>query len=213
MKKIVMIMLGVMAGICLASSAVYAQQQDFTVSVFMPTADTASFTVNKVVENADGSATWTEVDTTDLDLGDLSLVTGTDADGEPFQVFLPNHYYAIDVGSNGAGNPDVLIELLSDTPPAGATDGLGKHGAITVAEVIFGEPEPNNILSGSFLDMDGYSYEAPTGSWTRVSIGAATGEDLDGTFDDASNAVPFTASNPTGTYTATVRLSATFDAD
>lgn len=213
MKKIGFIMLGVMAGICLASSAVYAQTEDFTVTVNMPTADVASFTVNRVVENADGTSTWTEVDTTNLDLGDLSLVTGTDADGEPFQVFLPNHYYAIDVGSNGAGNPDVQISLTADTKPADATSGLPEHGAITVAEVIFGQPVPNNILSGSFNQMDGYTYEAPTGSWTRISIGAATGEDVDGTFDDNSNAVPFTASNPAGTYTATIQLSATFDVD
>ncbi len=205
MKKRLLIALGLFSAVLVLATPVHAQNsEDFVITAEVPTAGKATFVVNKITEGAGagGADLWEKQTGTDLNLGKLVL----DPDNN---IFLPVSYYAIDVGSDGAGNnPDISVSYVDDAWPVGSTVKLSNRGTISFAQVIYGQAEPVNIAGMSLGQANGYSVpEQPLGSWLRVSVGVATGS---ATLDEG-DATPFTASDLPGQYIGTLTLSATFD--
>ena len=95
-------------------------------------AETVSFLVSASVPLATGvTITASQVDSA---TNAFTTVAGTTLSFDPMtydttnNIYLPNHYFAIDVGAvGGAGAPDVTVTYVEGANPNGATNGLGWH--------------------------------------------------------------------------------------
>jgi hypothetical protein len=197
----------VLAVTVLVAQNVFAQAQPFTVQANVPASSTATFNVSRVVPGT--PEVFTPTATTNLDFGTLAFNTG-------LGIFLPAHFWVIDVGANGAGSPDIGVTYTDTANPNGAlngTNGLGRRGTIAYSQVV---TNPNlsqtvTLIRGESLAQSntagGVNETAFAAGFLRVSVGIATGN----VSLQEGNATPFTSLDKPGTYSGTVTLSATFD--
>jgi len=178
--------------------------ESFTVQAEILPSNGASFSVSRVIPGDPDD--FQSVNTTDLDFGVLTLNT-------ELGIFLPAFFWVIDVGPNGAGNPDIEIEYLDTGSPAGAIATLGQRGTISFSEVI---PQPNNapdqvnfIKGESLAEANGDSVDETqfANGFVRISVATATGDPKlqEGT------AKPFTTLDKDGIYNGSLKVTATFD--
>lgn len=204
MKKTWLMMIGMVA---LSASVANAQSQPFTVQANVPAATSASFSVSKVIPGT--PETFVPTATTNLDFGTLTLDTTNN-------IFVPAHFWVIDVGANGAGSPDIAVTYTDTANPNGALNngtGLGRRGTISYAEVVTNADlsQTVNLIRGESLSQantsGGVNETAFDNGFLRVSVGVATGDPA----LQEGNATPFTALDNPGNYSGTVTLTATFD--
>ena len=186
---------------------IQAQQVPFTVQAQVPAASAATFTVSRVTPG--NPEVFTKVNTTNLDFGQLTLDTENG-------IFLPAFYWVIDVGSNGAGRPDLQVAYSDTSNPNGNLNngkGLGGRGTITYAEVVVNPDltQTVNVIRAESLAQSntsgGVNENAFANGFLRLAVGLATGE-LD---VEVGNAAPFTTGDNPGNYAGTVTLTTTFD--
>ncbi len=180
--------------------------------------------ISAAVSQIDSKGTATPTDDTwaiapggALAFGTLSLKTGTDPMGRTWSVFLPQYYFAIDIGFPDGGMPSgksIVVAYGSDVRPPGATSGLGDKATITYCRTYFAAPgdwELNRTTDAVIekkLLKDGNTVptSAITGGWLRMYVGIVT---LDPTAVpvDPAGAQIFSPSDITGTYSGAVTIS------
>lgn len=206
MKKLVLCLALVFGFTMTMAPAANAVDVDFLVSASIPAANGISIVA-------------TEVDANSNVFG--STVNALDFDSMAFNsnlgVWLPDHYFAIDVGvTGGAGSADVTVSYNEGAIPNGQTKGLGWKSTATFVKIT----GPNNAQVETELVSHGpkrlltqleSSAEQLTGAellggFLRVYVGIFPGDDQ--TLINLGGE-PFTNSDVPGTYDGTLTISAT----
>lgn len=208
MKKLILTMIALFSGLSLIVAPVYAQV-NFFVDAELPASNGATFAVSQVDPGPPIVFTAMPAGFTALDFGLLSL--------DPVNsIFLPDYFWVIDVGVNGAGGADVQFAYTDTANPNGALNnghGLGGHGTISYAEVVTNPDlsQTTNVIRGEALQQSntsgGIDETDYQNGFLRLSVGIATGDPL----LQEGNATPFTSLDQPGTYSGTLTITATFD--
>ncbi len=203
MKKKQVLILAMVGSLMLMASSVFANVQNFPVSVTIPSSTDATFRLfqwsgsgpQPSADQGNFNISWADTDLT----ADLT-----------FSVFRPNFLYFITAAPAGSGNLDIQVDYVDGTAPSGATDTLGDKVVATVVRV-----EP----STAEININGSTGQTLTSIATAsgVIFGGDTGEPLDGGFfkmyialdPDGTTATPFNFGDPPGSYTGTITLTAT----
>lgn len=206
MRRIGLFFIAVLAGCSLLATTAQAQV-DFFIEAEIPAADGATFTVSKVLLPSE-TFQKQAAGFTALDFGMLSLDTATG-------IFVPSFFWVIDVGSNGAGFPDLEFAYTDTNNPNGTNNdgtGLGGHGTVSYSEVVDngnGTQTVNLVRGEALQDADGATLDETetANGFARISFGIATGN----ASLQEGTAVPFTSADKNGTYSGTYTITATFD--
>ena len=200
MKKIVHLLS--IAAVMLAIQGVGvagAATTSFLVSASVPAATGVSITASSV--NAATNA-FTPVAGTNLSFDPLAFQA---ANG----IYLPNHFFAIDVGVvGGAGTPDVTVAYTEGLNPNGTGKGLGWHSTATfirvegTTEVPLTTHGPKKLLKD--LSSEHITVAESTGGFLRVYTGIVTGD-----VSTPAGGVPFTNTDKPGSYNGTLVVTAT----
>ncbi|MBF0503468.1 MAG: hypothetical protein HQL14_00045 [Candidatus Omnitrophica bacterium] len=203
-------------------SAASLTSAQITLSALIPAASSLSLTVTPVDASTDVFGTPV--------VGASTIAFGTLAYKPALGIYLPASYYAVDIGTNGAGTPSVTVtytEGANGNPgnPNGGTStaalgGLGTKTTatfVTEAQSISGTAvttveSTTSLGKKRLIDLTGTagtlsSSSIPAGSWERVYIGVWSGSSKSPA--DPSNGKPFSTSDAGGTYTGTLTFSAT----
>jgi hypothetical protein len=161
--------------------------------------------------------TWAAAPGGTLSFGTLSLKTGVDPQGRTWSVFLPQYYFAIDVGFPDGGMPtskSIGVTYGSDVRPAGATKGLGDKATITYCKTYFAAPgdwalkkTTDSVIEKKLLkDGNTIVTSAIAGGWLRMYVGIVTLDPAAVPLDPAGADI-FSPSDITGTYSGTITIS------
>jgi len=219
MKKIVIRLFLVVGLILLFTPVNWADVEDFEVTVNIPFANGVSIVASQFASSDDAF----EGVVTEFDFDPMVFDTG-------LGVFLPNHYYAVDVGViGGAGTTEVNFkysELSSDRPSQQPPNGsFGHRSTATFVRVLGGplpedqtqEPLPighgtnestqllKNFFGGG-VDIAGSDLN---GGFFRVFVGIYPGGDINGVDIAGDGGAPFTLTDEPGLYKGTVTITAT----
>ncbi len=221
MKNQMFKIFSVALAVVLASSQAFAQVGNFIIRATISPASGVDFVVSKVTADANGNITsFTTQNTTTLDFATLPFVSKS-ASGATLNIFVPQFFWAVDVGALGAGNPDVQVQYTDQQNPnstaGNSRAGLLKKGILTSFRVQQttnqqGQTVDNPILLSSntlsnFVGAGQTINETQiNGGFLRFFVGISTGAAT-----EPSGAEPFTALDAPGTYSGTLTLTATFD--
>jgi len=208
MKKIILFLVAVFAGLSLIAVPAHAQSESFFIEAELPASGTATFAVSRVIP---GSPETFIPQAPGFDALDFGLLTLDAVNG----IFLPTYFWVVDVGADGAGSPDVAFSYTDTANPNGAVNdgtGLGARGTIAYSEVVTGPGgQTVNLIRGEALRQantsGGINENDYSDGFLRFSVGIATGDPL----LQEGNATPFTALDNPGNYTGTLTVTATFD--
>ncbi len=200
MKKIKLILsVVVWAGMCLSSSMINAETTSFLVSASIPAATGASITASRV--NAATNA-FTAVSGTNLSFDPLTFQATN-------QIYLPDHFFAIDIGSvGGAGSPNVNVTYTEGLNPNTPGKGLGWHSSATfvrvegATEVPLTAHGPKKLLKD--LTGENITSAEATGGFLRVYTGIITGD-----ASTPTGGIPFSNADKPGAYNGTLVVTAT----
>jgi len=123
---------------------------------------------------------------TSLSFDPLTLFTFTDAAGRSFKVFLPDHFFSIDMAytyGGGAAISQISFSFAETAKPAGQPNGMGSKATATLvrkrldatgAEVA--ETAADRIAKVLLADVGttGATLTQLTGGWLRVYVGVVT---------------------------------------
>ena len=208
MRKLALFIISGVTAVVLAASPA-AAQTDFFIDAYIPPADGAVYTVSKVTPGTPDVFEVQAAGFDTLDFGQLDLDAG-------LGIFLPAYFWVVDVGTNGAGFPDLQFAYVDTFNPNGALNdgsGLGGHGTVAYLEVVDngnGTQTVNLIRGESLNDANssgGLDETQYANGFARISFGIATGDPG----LEEGNAVPFTPADATGTYSGTFTITASFD--
>jgi hypothetical protein len=201
MKKVISF-LGIM--LFLLAQVGLAWAVDFTISADLDPATGVSITASSV--NAT-TKVFTPVGTA-LDFNPLIFNTTS-------KIWLPDHYFAIDVGTTGGGgstDTTVTYEEGSNPNSTSTGHGLGWKSTATFMKVV-GSTETG--LSGHgpkkmLKDLSGERIlpAEVAGGYLRIYVGVVS-KDPKATFLDPDASEPFTNVDMHGTYNGTLRVTAT----
>lgn len=209
MKKIILFLVAVFAGLSLIAVPAHAQSESFFIEAELPASGTATFTVSQVIP---GSPETFIQQAPGFDALDFSLLTLDTVNG----IFLPSYFWVVDVGADGAGSPDVAFSYADTANPNGGLNngtGLGGRGTIAYSEVVTNPDlsQTVNLIRGESLQQTNTSAEISETDYAdgflRFSVGIATGD----ISLQEGTATPFTALDNPGNYTGTLTVTATFD--
>ncbi len=201
MKKLTSLLI---AGLLLLAQAgpAGAAVQNFVVSATVPLATGVSITASRVTVPGN----------------DFTTISGTALNFDPLTfnsqlgIFLPNHYFAIDVGVVGAGAPDVTVTYNDNANPNSPGHGLGWKSTATFVKIVGNQETP---LSGHgpkkmLKDLNGEHVTAAetAGAFLRMYVGIVT-KDPSAAIPDPAASELFTAADKPGTYDGTLVISAT----
>lgn len=175
----------------------------FTVSASVPAATTVSISAFRV-----NSATnaFTPVSGTSLSLDPMTY-------SPSLGIYLPDHFFAIDVASSGgSGSPSVTVTYTEGTNPNSPAHGLGWKSVATFVKVI-GSTETGISAHGPkklLKDLSGEQITSAetSGGFLRMYLGIVT-KDNSATFPDPVTGEPFTNADKSGGYNGTFLVSAT----
>ena len=199
--KIGKLVLSTVTGVSLllSASALRADTTNFLVSASVPAATGVSISASSV--NAATNA--------------FTAVTGTNLSFDPLtfnaanQVYLPNHFFAIDVGSvGGAGSPNVSVSYTEGLNPSTPGKGLGWHASATfvrvetASEVPLTAHGPKKLLKD--LTGENITSAEATGGFLRIYTGINTGD-----ASTPTGGIPFTNADKPGAYNGTLVVTAT----
>lgn len=213
MKRIV-ISLFLMVGITLVFTPVnWGDFEDFEITANIPAATGVSITASQFASSDDAF----EGIVTEFNFNPMTFDDG-------LGVWLPNHYYAVDVGViGGAGTTDVnfkYAEIVTDRPVGQPADGSFGHRSTAAFFRVLGGPAPEDqtqenlpIAGGSkqlLKNFIGAGVDVPggdlNGGFFRVFVGVYPGGD--GAIESDGGA-PFTNADVPGLYKGTVTITAT----
>ena len=141
-------------------------------------------------------------------------------------IFLPSEpfFWAINIGSNGAGNPDIQIQYSDVSNPnddaGNGREGLTAKGVLTALRIEQGDDgdEGFDLFSGVLGDFTGTGQtidDKPdlVNGYARLLVGLSAGEVDDEGDPVIAGAEPFTALDEPGNFSGQLTLTATFDND
>lgn len=225
MKKTLFKVLSALLVVILTAAQSFAQDpQPFEIRAKIDAASGVEFVVSKVTADANGNITSFVIqETTILDFLTLPFVT-QDNQGNTLNIFLPQFFWAVDVGSLGAGNPDVQIQYVDQGNPnetaGNGRAGLTKKGIVTAFRVEQSTNQQGQLVDNPVLLLSnifntftgaGQTIQDQTqlvGGFLRLFVGISTGANT-----EPSGAEPFTALDAAGIYSGQLILTATFDVD
>ena len=205
MKTKLSLILGGALLVCQAATS-FASTTTFAVSATVPVATGVSINVSSV--NSTTNA-FTAVSGTTLSFDPMTLNTTNN-------IYLPNHYYALDFGVlGGAGATDVTLTYNEGSNPNGTTNGLGvKSTATFIKEVVGATSTTETALTAHgpkkrLIDLSGehVAYTELTGGFLRIYLGIVT-KDPQATYPDPANSQPFTNGDAPGVYTGSLVVTA-----
>jgi hypothetical protein len=183
---------------------VWAETRTFTVSASVPTATSVSITATRV--NVANNAR-TPVTGTTLSFDPMTFNTAN-------QIWLPDHYFIIDVGTTGgAGNTDATFTYTEGANPNSPGHGLGWKSTATFAKVTSSGQETGLTAHGPkrmLKDLNG-EHILPaelTDGFLRVYLGIVT-KDPSATVPDPASSELFTNADRPGTYDGSLVVTAT----
>lgn len=210
MKKKLFVMLFILTLSTFGATKSFAVDQTFIVSATIPTA--TSVGINAFSVNPDTNA-FTPVAGTSLSFDPMTLNSVN-------QIYLPNHFFAIDVvGTGGAGSPSATITYSEGTNPNTPAHGLGWKSTATFMKVTYVGPLPTDTseapLTGHgpkklLKDVTGESITntETAGGWLRLYVGIVT-KDPAATIPDPAAGEVFSNADKAGAYDGTLFISAT----
>lgn len=225
MKKVITsIIVGLFLTITSQAMALTATKS-FVVSATLGAATSISIDANSIVGSG-SSATWTSMgSTTNMTFSPLTLAFNNATPPASLGIYLPNNYFAIDIGTGGgAGYPDTTFTYTEGTNP-NSTNTVSPHGLgwkstatfmkVTGASASQIETAVSGISGGArklLKDLAGTGTTVQrtqvAGGFLRVYIGVNT-------LDPAavpvypSGSEAFTGLDTPGTYDGTLVVSAT----
>lgn len=204
-----------LAGVMLFCQAAtgWAAQTIYDISATVPSATGVSMTVSSV-DSTTNKFTTEPSGFTALTFDPLTLSTSGPTSG----IFLPDHYWAIDVAvTGGAGTPQLQVQYTEGANPNGGTvNGLGTKSTATFAKEVYTSattPPTETIVAPSkvrLIDLTSNTTIPSTefsGGWARVYLGVWTGSTTAPA--DPSNGKPFTTTDASGPYAGQFTLTAT----
>jgi hypothetical protein len=206
--KLSLIVLGGMLLIGHNAMAQLTAPQTFTVSASVPLSTSVGITVNSI--NSTGSPVFTPVAGTALSFGTLTYTTTNG-----INIYLPNHYFSLDVAPiGGAGAPDTTVTYTEGANPNGATNGLGYKATATFAKEVYtsATTPPTETITAlgkmRLIDLAATHepYTAVSGGWLRIYIGIWTGTTTAPA--DPTNGQPFSNADAAGSYTGSLLITA-----
>ncbi len=183
--------------------------ESFPVSVTIP----ASSGIDIVATEVDSATDTFGLQVSSLNFDPLTFFA-TDDQGNPMNIWLPDHYYAMDVGvvSNGSGTvQSVVVEYTEGSKPAGQTEGLGHRTTADFVKMsIVNSQEvqtPLSIGKKALIDLSPPG-QLVTGAeiangWLRLFVGANDGTSTNVTGGPISNA------DRPGPYNGTLKFTGT----
>lgn len=189
--------------------------------VFTPVnrADVVDFLVSATIPSASGiSIVATQVDSTSNEFG--PEVSALDFDPMVFNselgIWLPNHYFAIDVGvTGGAGSTNVTVTYTEGSKPNGQDKALGFKSTATFVKVTGPDDDqeetdlvshgPKKLLK-DLIGGEQFTGAELSGGFLRTYVGIFPGDDQ-GILDDGGE--PFTNDDVPGDYNGTLTITAT----
>jgi len=182
---------------------VWAAPTTFTVSATVPLATGISINVSSV-NSSTNAFTLQPSGTTALSFDPMTFNTTNN-------IYIPNHYFALDFGvTGGGGSPDVSVTYNEGTNPNGATNGLGFKATATFAkevgttETLLTAHGPKKRLID--LSSEHVAFTELTGAYLRIYVGAWTGSTVAPA--DPTNGQPFSNADAAGTYTGSLVVTA-----
>lgn len=241
MKKSFLVLLIALSFVMGISSIVLAQS--YVTQTTMPMATGVTVTASRI----DSKGTETPADDTwaanpglNLDMGSLiknegtALITGPDGITRnlTWVVYLPQFYFALDVGLNGGIDTSRFVHLAFSNPTldevaiTDPTIGLGKRGNMFYSKTYLPTPadwiinhtvdspvasiglDGNGSHKRRFDDPQSVPMSDVVGGWLRLYFGTANGNPTPGfgVDKDAFDSLLFSPSDPTGVYKATITL-------
>ena len=189
--------------------------------IFTPVnkADVVDFLVSATIPSASGvSIVATKVDSASNVFG--PTVSALNFDPMIFNatlgIFLPDHFFAIDVGiTGGAGSTDVTVTYAEGSKPNGQTNGLGFKSTATFVKIT--GPENNQVetplashgpkkLLKNLAGGEQFTGAELFGGFLRVFVGIFPGDDQ--TILNQGGE-PFTNADIPGNYDGTLTITAT----
>jgi len=184
-----------------------ADEVDFIVSAFIPAANGVNIVASKV-DSATDQFFQGSVSALNFDPMNFNSELG---------IWLPNHYFAIDVGvTEGAGSVRVIVEYAEGAIPDGQEKGLGFKSTATFVKIT--GPDNNQVetpldahgpkkllkeLEDVAVDISGTDLQ---GGFLRIFVGIFPGDDQD-IIDRQGE--PFTNADVSGPYDGTLTITAT----
>lgn len=159
------------------------------VSATIPTQNTVTVTVSKVV-----GTVWT---------ADTSINFGNLLFNAPTGVFLADSYYAIDVGVN-SNAADWAVTHTRSSLVNGANN-LDPNVNVTFTKETGTISTQFSKVTYAGSNNLAFTKTQLAGGWLRAYYGVATGDPL----TDATGALPITVAKPTGVYSGTVTFTLT----
>ncbi len=189
---------------------VWAASTTFTVSATVPAASGINMTVSSV-NSSSGAFTTEPAGTTALSFDPMTFNTTNN-------IYVPNHYFAVDVSvSGGSGSPDTTVTYSEGANPngGGSSNGLGVKSTAT-----FAKETPNGsggttetLLTAHgpkkrMIDLNGehVAFTEVSGGFLRMYLGVWTGTTVAPA--DPSNGQPFSNADVAGQYTGSLLVTA-----
>jgi hypothetical protein len=176
-----------------------AATTSFLVSATIPVASGASITASRVSST---TLAFTPVAGTNLSFDPMTF-------NAPNGIYLPDHFFAIDVGAvGGAGAPDVVVTYTEGANPNSPNPGLGDHSAATfvriqgTTEVPLTSHGPKKLLSN--VVGEHITTAETAGGFLRIYAGIVTGD-----ASTPAGGIPFTNADQPGAYNGTLVVTAT----
>lgn len=194
-KRILMLALALVfgvTGLCLA-----AQTKTINVTASVPQV-TGGLNVTVAKINADTDH-WDQV-------GDIPIAFGTLTYDTENGIFLPDYYYAVDVGViDNSGTAWTLTHTRASVKKD-ATNNLDNNINVTFVKQV-SDTSGTELKKVTFANSNNTAYTKANlaGGWLRIYYGIATGK----SGQDAPGASPVTIDKPYGTYAGTVTITVT----
>ena len=208
MKKLFLIATLAVGATLLLSPLGRAAFVDFPITVTVPTATGVNIVAVKVITAGNVFGT-TPVSSFNFDPMTLS----------PLGVWLPDHYYAVDVGvTGGSGSTNITLQYTEGlNPNNNATNSLGYKTTATFVRITGGPAPADQVQTpittsaGSkalLTNLTGGVNVTPvmlSGGFFRAYVGIYPGDDV----ATLPQGKPFTNADVPGTYTGTLKVTAT----
>jgi hypothetical protein len=185
----------------LAGLPAWATTTTFTVSATIPTATGIGITVSSVNSTTNAF--------TKLDDGTTALSFDTMTFNTTNNIYLPDHYFALDfAATGGAGEPDLTFTYTEGANPNGSSNGLGTKSSATFAKEVSNGTTTTETLIGSKQTLGSLSsFHLPftdfTGGFARAYIAICTGASTDPT-----GCKPFSNADAPGAYNGSLAATA-----
>ena len=197
--------------LCAQAGFAAADSKTFTVSASIPAATSTSIKAFRAAGAAPAGPTAVGVDFN-------SAVSGTTLSFDPMTfdatngIYLPDHYFFIDIAPSGGSNVDVTLSYNEGANPNAPAHGLGWKATTTFMKVTGSTETPLSALGPKKMlkDLSGehITPAETSGAFLRVYLGIVT-KDPSAAIPDPAASEVFSAADKPGSYDGALVITAT----